>query len=100
MSMNINTNELVRFIQNKMVDDKLDKYEAAELEIDDADFLAADADESTDLDIDEILDNQNLYEQFATMYVQELEQSEAKDNEEEAEETDKRRTSGKSESKA
>ena len=100
MSATVNPSELRSFVLAKIGYDTLDKDEAKDLKIDEDKFLEADVDESEDLDVDEILDNEDLYERFATMLAEEKEELTAKDKEQEDEEADKRRTSGKSDSKA
>ena len=89
MSTNVNTNVLKDFILEKMNGAVLQKFEARKLNIEDEKFLAADVDESSDLDIDEILEDKDLYAKFATMYVEEEIKSNDKDKEREKEEQSK-----------
>ena len=86
MSTNINANLLREFITSKIgSDNKLNRYEARDLDIEDSFDEIVDEDDV--VDIDDIVDNKKLYELFATMYVEEEEQkAEAKDEEEEKEE--------------
>ena len=97
MSTNISSNLLKSFILSKIGGNTMDRLEAKSLKVDDELFAEADIDTSDDLDIDEIMDNEDLYEHFATMYVEEDEKKTAKDEEEE-----KRRpvTSGSKKGKA
>ena len=82
----INQNQLYQFIVRK-VGAELDAKEAKELGIDKEYTGAVEDLDIDELDIDDILDNENLYEQFATMYVEEKEQKTAvKDKEQEKEE--------------
>ena len=90
MSTNINANLLREFIVGKIGGDRLERYEAKALDIEDEEFDAADVDANTVVDIDEILDDKDLYAKFATMYVEEEEQkTEANDKEKEKEEQSK-----------
>lgn len=69
MSNQINANLLRNFILDKIGHDKkLTNDELKDFDIEEDVVLEADVDESGDLDIDEILDNKTLYEQFAVMY--------------------------------
>lgn len=83
MSTNVSSNVLKTFILSKIGGDTMDRLEAKNLKVDDDAFMEADLDESDDLDIDEIMDNDDLYEHFATMFVEEEEKRTTKDEEEE-----------------
>lgn len=83
MSTNISSNLLKTFILSKIGGDTMDRREAKDLSVSDTKFEDTDIDKSDDLDIDEIMDDKELYEQFATMYVEEDEKKTAKDEEEE-----------------
>ncbi|MBQ7125856.1 hypothetical protein IJO12_02095 [bacterium] len=86
MANQINTNIFTKFVIEKIGNDKiLTKDEAKDLQIDESAILEADVDENEYLDLDEILDNETLYEQFAVMYNNEYEADDdkgAKENEE------------------
>ena len=86
MANQINTNIFTKFVIDKIGNDKiLTKDEAKDLQIDESAVLEADVDENEYLDLDEILDNETLYEQFAVMYNNEYEADDdkgAKENEE------------------
>ena len=87
MSTNINANVLKNFITNQFRADHITQKQAQKYGIDKDTFTEANVDENLYLDIDEILDNADLYEQFATMYVEEKEEKQAtKDKEKEKEE--------------
>ena len=88
MSTSINANVLKNFIIKTIGGDKLDRYKAQGLEIDKNEFAKADLDENAFLDLDEILEDKDLYAQFATLYVeeQEKESAEAKSEDQEKEE--------------
>ena len=95
---NINPQQLYQFVQQK-VGTSLDKREAKELGIqDEYNEALVDADIDVDeIEIDDILEDKDLYAQFATLYVEEKEKAqEAKDKETEKEEqtrvTDKNET--------
>ncbi len=99
MSTNVNTNVLKNFILDKMNGAALAKFEARELDVKDEKFAAADVDENGELEIDEILEDKDLYAHFATMYVEEEDnKANAKDKEQEKEE--QRRISGSQGGKA
>jgi len=102
MSTHINKNLLEQFIHKTLgTNNKLDNSKARELGIDIDKVKAADIDESQDVTVDEIIEDAELYEEFATLYVQEQEKEQAaKDKEQEDKEADERRLSGKSNSKA
>ena len=101
MSTHINENLLKHFIQKTIGPHNLNVDKARELGIDANKVKEADSDGEDDVTVDEILDDESLYEEFATLYVQEQEkEQEAKDKEQEDKEADERRLSGKSNSKA
>ena len=86
MSTNINTNILKNFVL-KTVGADLTAKEAQKLGVENEFYDAAEELDVNTLDIDEVLQNKDLYEQFATLYVAEKEQkAEAKDKEQEKEE--------------
>ena len=88
MTNQINANVLKNFIVNTLGTEKLSKYEAKKYDIGANEFDEADVDENSYLDLDEMLDNDAIYEKFATMYVEERDNKEAnkKDAEREKEE--------------
>ena len=88
MSTQINTNILKTFILDK-VGNGLAKWEAKKLDIDTDDFAAADIDENDIADVGEMLNNNKLYEMFATMYEEEELEASAKDEDKEKEEQTK-----------
>ena len=82
----INNFVLKNFIMDK-IGNSLNLQEARDLDIEDA-YQEAYAELGTDeIEIEDLLDNDELYEQFATMYTTEKEsKAEAKDKEKEKEE--------------
>ena len=99
MSTNVNPNILKNFIVKTLGVDHLTKNEAKKHDIDADKYDEANVDENNYLEIDEIINDNDLYEQFAVMYVQEQEKkTEAKDKEKEKE--DQTRVTDKSEAKA
>lgn len=97
MSANINASVLRNFIVKTIGGDKLFKNEANALKIDDDKYTEANVDENDYLDIDEILDNKDLYAQFATMFDDEKEKdSAAVDQEKQKEEALKVQDKGES----
>ena len=86
MSTNINANVLKNFIL-KTVGTDLTAKEAQKLGVENEYQAAVEELDVNTLDLDDILDNNDLYEQFATLYVTEKDQkAEAKDKEQEKEE--------------
>ena len=96
MSTIINQNQLKSFILDK-IGTKLDKQEAEKLNLkNEYSELAEDIDVE-ELEIDDVLDNENLYEQFAVLYTEEKEQKQSvKDLEKEKEEQTKVKDKNKS----
>lgn len=88
MSTQINQNILRNFIF-KTVGSEMSKNKAEGLGIKSDVLEEADVNTDNYLDLDEILDNTDLYEQFATMYVEENDKAEAKDKEKEEDEQNK-----------
>ncbi len=87
MSTNINANVLQNFIIKTVGVDKLTANTAEKFGIDAEKFEEANIDENDFLDLDEIIKDTDLYEQFATLYVQDQDKKEsAKDKEQEKEE--------------
>ena len=86
MTTNINTNILKTFILNK-VGDSLTANEAQKLGIEKEFSNAIEEVDVNTLDLEEIIKDDDLYEQFATIYTNEKEQkTAAKDKEAEKEE--------------
>ena len=98
MSTNINANVLKNFIVKTIGAEKLTQAQAQRYDIDANKYTEANTDENAYLDLDEILDDKDLYEQFATMYVEEKD----KENEDNAEKEkeDAAKVQNKGESKA
>ncbi len=90
MSNNINATVLKNFIIKSIGGDKLTEKNAKGYDIKQDKFSEADVDDNGDLNLDEILNDKDLYAQFATLYVEEKEQkADAKDAEKEKEEQTK-----------
>lgn len=89
MSNSVNPNVLKNFLVNNLGIRKLDQNQAQKYDIDADKYAEVDQDENG-IDIDEILNDSDLYEQFATLYVEEKDKkAEAKDAEKEKEEANK-----------
>ena len=73
MSTNINANVLKNFIVKTIGADKLTTQQAQKNGIDANKFEEANKDQNNYLELDEILQDADLYEQFATMFVEEKE---------------------------
>ena len=87
MSTNINANVLQNFIIKTVGVDKLTANTAEKFGIDAEKFEEANIDENDFLDLDEIIKDTDLCEQFATLYVQDQDKKDAaKDKEQEKEE--------------
>ena len=96
MSTTINNHQLKNFILDK-IGQKLDKKEAEELDIEKQYSEVADEIDVEEIEIDDILDNESLYEQFAVLYTEEKEQKSAvKDKEKDKEEQTKVKDKNKS----
>ena len=90
MSAQINANVLKNFIVKTIGADKLSHDKAKGFHIDNSEFAEANENDNNYLEIDEILDNKDLYEQFATLFVEEKEKKvEEKDAEKEKDEKNK-----------
>ncbi len=83
MSATINANILKNFIIKTLGGDKLERYKAQGLDISQNEFDKADIDENSFLDLDEILEDKDLYARFATLYVEEQEKESAEKSEDE-----------------
>lgn len=86
MSTNINANLLKNFIVKTLGADHITAQQAQKVGIDADKYAEANVDENNYLELDEILQDTDLYEQFATMYVQEKEENKAVDEEKAKEE--------------
>ena len=71
MSTQINANILKNFIVKTIGADKLAHDKAQSFDIDNNKFDEVNENDNNYLEIDEILDDHDLYEQFATLYVEE-----------------------------
>ena len=90
MSAHINTNLLTNFIKRTIGGDRLTHEKANRFSVDNNDFKDFDSNDSNFIEIDEILDNKDLYEQFATLFVEEQDKkADEKDAEKEKEEANK-----------
>jgi len=83
MSANINLNVLKNFIIEKVGGNKLEKKDANKFDISNNTFTKGDVDVNNYLDLDEILNDDDLYGQFTALYKEETDKANAKDNEEE-----------------
>ena len=90
MSTQINANLLKNFIVRTIGADKLTDKQAQKYGVEQDKFSEANKDQNDFLELDEILEDGDLYEQFATLFVEEREKkAEAKDAEKEKEEETK-----------
>ncbi len=97
MSTNINANILKNFIVKTIGADKLTRNEAQKYDINANKYAEANIDENNYLELDEILQDSDLYAQFATMYVDaQEEKAEAADEEKQKEEALKVQDKGES----
>ncbi len=97
MSASINANVLKNFIVKTIGADKLTSTQAQKYDIDQGTYVEANKDENNYLELDEILADTDLYEQFATMYVEEQDKErETADAEKEKEEAAKVKDKGDS----
>lgn len=99
MSTNINPNVLKNFIVKTLGADKLTRNEAQKCDIDANKFTEANIDENNYLELDEILQDSDLYAQFATMYV-DAQEEEANALDEENQKEEALKVQDKGESKA
>ena len=96
MSTNINANVLKNFIVKTIGAEKLTQAQAQRYDIDGNKYTEANTDENAYLDLDEILDDKDLYEQFATMYVEEKDKENEVNAEKEKEDAAKVQNKGES----
>lgn len=81
MSTNINANVLKNFIL-KQVGASMTQQEAQKLGVEKEYAAAADELDVNELNLDDIIDNKDLYEEFATLYVEEKDDKRAAKDEE------------------
>lgn len=86
MSANINANVLKNFIVKTIGAKHLTEKQAQKVGIDANKYEEANIDENNYLELDEILQDADLYEQFATMYVEEQDKKAEADKDKEKEE--------------
>lgn len=96
MSNNINANVLKNFIVKTIGAEKLTQNQAQKVGVDANKYAEANVDENAYLDLDEIISNSDLYEQFATMYVEEQDKETEANAEKEKEEEAKVKDKGES----
>ena len=96
MSTNINANVLKNFIVKTIGAEKLTQAQAQRYDIDANKYTEANTDEYAYLYLDEILDDKDLYEQFATMYVEEKDKENEVNAEKEKEDAAKVQDKGES----
>ena len=96
MSNNINANVLKNFIIDTIGSEKLTRNQAQKVDIDANKYTEANVDENAYLDLDEIMDDKDLYEQFATMYIEEQDKETEANAEKEKEEEAKVKDKGES----
>ena len=85
MSTNINNTLLQQFVLKK-VGDTMTANEARDIGVQDNYNKYAEEKDEVEISMDEILDDDDLYADFATLYVQELEENNAEDEEKKKEE--------------
>lgn len=90
MSAQVNANILKNFIVKAIGADKLAHDKAQSFDIDNNEFNEANENDNNYLEIDEILEDKDLYAQFASMYAEEQDKlKDEKDAEKEKEEKNK-----------
>ena len=95
MSTEVSANVLKTFLANNLGIRKLDQNQAQKYDIDADKYAEVDQDENG-IEIDEILQDSDLYEQFATMYLEEKDKANDADAEKEKEEEAKVKDKGES----
>jgi len=88
MSAHVNTNILKNFIVKTIGADKLAHNKAQGFDIDEKKFEKANDNDNNYLEIEEIIEDKDLYAQFASMFVEEQE-AKAKEKDEEKEKEEK-----------
>ena len=97
MSTNINANLLKTFIVKTIGADKITQNQIQKFDIEQDKYADANKDENAYLELDEIIADKDLYEQFATMYVEEQKQKQDTANaDKEKEEAEKVQDKGES----
>ncbi len=86
MSAHINAKALQQFITKDLGINKLNENQAKKYDIDNDKYTEVNVDENEYLDIDEILDDKDLYSQFATLYIEEKDKAASADEEKKKEE--------------
>ena len=90
MTAHINTNLLANFVKRTIGADKLAENKAQNFKIDDDKFEEVNSNDNNYLELNEILEDKDLYAQFATMFEEEQDKkSEEIDAEKEKEENNK-----------
>lgn len=82
MSANVNSYTLHNFVKNLLPSGGLTREEAKKYDIDSAKFDELNKDENYYLDDEELLDDDEMYAMFATMYVEERDKDSAAVDEE------------------
>ncbi len=95
MSTEVSANVLKSFLANDLGIRKLDRNQAQKYDIDADKYAEADKDENG-IEIDEILQDSDLYEQFATLYLEEQDKENSVNAEQEKEEEAKVKDKGES----
>lgn len=98
MSANINANILKNFIVKTIGASHLTENQAHKVGIDAKEFEEANLDENNYLELDEILQDSDLYEKFATMYVEEQDKKAETNKEKEKEKEEQAKVKDKNES--
>ena len=97
MSTNINANVLKNFIIKTVGANKLTQNDAKKYDISRDEFQEANTDENNYLELDEIMDDTDLYAKFATMFEDEQDkQNDVADKEKQKEEATKVQDKGES----
>ena len=95
MSTEVSANVLKSFLANDLGIRKLDRNQAQKYDIDADKYAEVDKDENG-IEIDEILQDSDLYEQFATLYLEEQDKENSVNAEQEKEEEAKVKDKGES----
>ena len=86
MSTHINAHQLKDFIIKTIGADKLEKSQTIKFNIKDDEFETANLDENNYLELDEIIQDDDLYDKFATLFVEEQKKNAEEVDEEKAKE--------------
>ncbi len=87
MTTNINASVLKNFITSTIGGNRLDAKQAEKFDIDADKYAEVNADENDYIDLNEILDDKDVYQMFAVMYEEEQEvKNQGKEKEKEKEE--------------